>query len=198
MEHTLDKKLIVVAGVSSSGKSTFIDEHLLNELAVEGFGRNEDVDIKFAGKLFSDFDLGSKTVCIVHYNTLVKFDRYSETETLDLLDEFVFNKLLASQRRITLYLCYTPDTELLRRIEARESIEPIFAPNSFKYPKLKVQANFSKVDQRQLLIQCAEYFKTVTNDMKVVFSMSGSTEFLTYDEFRYGLPSDRLENIIKK
>jgi hypothetical protein len=63
---------------------------------------------------------------------------------------------------------------------------------------LKVQANFSKVDQRQLLIQCAEYFKTVTNDMKVVFSISGSTEFLTYDEFRYGLPSDRLENIIKK
>lgn len=189
------QKLVIVTGVSSAGKSTFINEFLLPSLSKNSNLQTvaDEIDIKFAGQLRRNFDLGGKRVCIIHYNSLLFFDANPELSELILSDEPVFNNLLHCAYESSIYLCYAPDEIILQRIRERELIEPLLREVPGKYPTAKVLAGFKKVDQRVLLLEFAEKFSHVTNDINVVFSSNNQTSILTLEEFKYGIPTSNLE-----
>ena len=70
-------EIIIVAGLSGSGKSTFTEKHLLPGIRSRGLDLNKDVDIKYFEQADDDISLSTKPVCIVHFNTHVDSDRYS-------------------------------------------------------------------------------------------------------------------------
>ena len=55
---------------------------------------------------------------------------------------------------------------------------------------------FGNIDQRQSLLHLVEKFVPVVSDIQIVFSEKGKTGLLTTDEFRHGLPSEKLEAVI--
>jgi len=193
----MQEKIYIVGGVSSSGKSTFINEHLIPKLKKEQVDIESEVDIKFAGRLYDSFDLGMKKIVIIHYNSLLKFDRYPDTKKLDLLEEKVFSKLLSLDAPISVHICYTPDQELLERINNRKTIEPDLSPSAGIYPKEKILRNKEKVDQRRLVLDFSSHFKKITNQIEIVFSVNGKSSILSSDEFQYGIPTKRLQNALQ-
>lgn len=195
----MDRKLIVVAGVSSSGKSTFIDTVLIPNLvrSTSGLDASKEIDVKFAGRLRDNFYLGDKNICIVHYNSLLQLDTHPHLENIDLSDEPVFNNLLNSAYESAIYLCYTPDNILLERMMSRTQVEPLLREGEqSKYPTDHVLNGFKKVNQRSLLLDFAEKFQHVTNDIQVVFSDETKCSTLALDDFKYGIPNTRIEEII--
>ena len=189
-------KLIIVAGISSAGKSTFIDSFILPKLKAGGINTDEDVDIKFAGALLQNFELGSKPVCIVHYNLLLQFDTNPHLEQINFSNDPVFCELLKQANSSTVYLCYAPDGVLLNRINDRTKIEPTLAPSDIPYPSEIISENFNKVDQRLLLLDFGEQFKCVTENVHVIFSTNKNSTLISWDDFKNGTPSLTLQEAI--
>ena len=175
-------EIIIVAGVSGSGKSTFTEKHLLPGIRSRGLDPNKDVDIKYFEQADDDIVLSTKPVCIVHFNTHVDSDRYSVEEMRVLREEKLISLLLNRPEKLKLYLCYTPDHILMERIKARTENES--------------NGILGNIDQRQSLLHLVEKFVPVVSDIQIVFSEKGKTGLLTTDEFRHGLPSEKLEAVI--
>lgn len=192
----MNTRLIIVAGFSSAGKSTFISSNLLPDLQQEGINTEDDVEILFAGKLLDNFDLGNKAVCIIHYNLLLQFDANPQLQDIDLSTELVFCELLKHCSASTVYLCYTPDNVLLERINNRKQIEPAIAPSEHPYPSAQILKNVEKVNQRQLLLECGEGFMQAGADIQVVFSGGNNTSLISWDDFKYAIPNAALEAAI--
>ena len=176
------KEIVIVAGLSSSGKSTFIEKHLLPGIRSRGLDPNKDVDIKYSEQMDDGICVSTKPVCIVHFNTHVESDCYSVEEMGDLREEKLFGLLLNRPETAKLYLCYTPDHILMERIKARTEDES--------------NGILGNVDQRQSLLHLVEKFVPVVSDIQIVFSGKGKTGLMTTDEFKYGLPSEKLEAVI--
>jgi hypothetical protein len=192
----MEKKLIIVAGVSSAGKSTLIDNFILPKLKADGINVADDVDIRFAGKLLQNFELGNKPVCIVHYNLLLQFDTNPHLTQIDLSSEPVFCQLLDSAYTSSIYLCYTPDEILRNRIATRTENEPIIAPDDTPYPSTIILNNFEKVDQRSLTLDFGEKFKSLADTVQVVFSTNENSTVISWEDFKYAIPSQALEEAI--
>jgi len=175
-------EIIIVAGVSGSGKSTFTEKHLLPDIRSRGLDPNKDVDIKYFEQADDDISLSTKPVCIVHLNTHVESDRYSVEEMRVLREEKLLSLLLNRPETLKLYLCYTPDHILMERVKARTEIEP--------------NGILGNINQRWSLLHLVEKFDPVVSDIQIVFSGKGKTGLMTTDEFQHGLPSERLEAII--
>ena len=143
---------------------------------------NKDVDIKYFEQADDDISLSTKPVCIVHFNTHVESDRYSVEEMRALREEKLISLLLNRPEKLKLYLCYTPDHILMERIKARTENESNGIPGN--------------IDQRQSLLHLVEKFAPVVSDIQIVFSGKGKTGLMTTDEFRHGLPSEKLEAVI--
>ena len=174
-------EIIIVAGLSGSGKSTFTEKHLLPSIRSKGLNPNKDVDIKYFEQT-DDFSLSTKPVCIVHFNTHVDSDRYSVEEMRVLREEKLISLLLNRPEKLKLYLCYTPDHILMERIKARTENES--------------NGIFGNVDQRQSLLHLIEKFGPVVSDIQIVFSGKGKMGLMTTDDFQHGLPSEKLEAVI--
>ena len=177
-------EIIVVAGLSGTGKSTFTEKHLLPGIRSRGLDLNKDVDIKYFEQTDVDFFVSTKPVCIVHFNTHVASDRYSVEEMHVLRVEKLISLLLNRPEKMKLYLCYTPDHILIGRIKARTENEST--------------GILGNIDQRQLLLHLVEKFLPVVSDIQIVFSAKGNGGLMTVDEFQHGLPSERLEAMINK
>lgn len=192
----MNKELIIVAGVSSAGKSTLIDQFILPALKADGINIDKDVEISFAGKLSQNFELGDKQVNIVHYNSLLQFDIDPLLEKIDLSSESVFNNLLNGPSPSQVYLCYAPDNILRNRIKSRTAIEPKIAPNENTYPSGRILNNFEKIDQRNLVLEFAEKFKSLTDNIHVAFSTDDGFTLISWDDFKFGIPNPSLEKAI--
>ncbi len=181
---TVDTKteVIIVAGLSGSGKSTFTEKHLLPDIQSRGLDPNKDVDIKYFEQTDDDIFLSTKPVCVVYFNTHVDSDRYSIEEMRDLREEKLISLLLNKPEKLKLYLCYTPDHILKERMKARTENES----NGIR----------GNIEQRQLLLHLVEKIVPVVSDIQIVFSGKGKAELMTTDEFLYGLPSEKLEAVI--
>ena len=175
-------EIIIVAGASGSGKSTFTEKHLLPDIRSRGLDPNKDVEIKYFEQADDDISLSTKPVCIVHLNTHVESDRYSVEEMRVLREEKLCSLLLNRPEKLKLYLCYTPDHILMERVKARTGIEP--------------NGILGNINQRQSLLHLVEKFDPVVSDIQIVFSGKGKTGLMTTDEFQYGLPSEKLEAVI--
>ena len=175
-------EIIIVAGLSGSGKSTFTEKHLLPGIRSRGLDLNKDVDIKYFEQADDDISLSTKPVCIVHFNTHVDSDHYPVEEMRVSREDKLISLLLNRPETLKLYLCYTPDHILMERIKARTENES--------------NGILGNIDQRQSLLHLVEKFVPVVSDIKIVFSEKGKTGLLTTDEFRHGLPSEKLEAVI--
>ena len=175
-------EIIIVAGASGSGKSTFTEKHLLPDIRSRGLDPNKDVEIKYFEQTDDDISLSTKPVCIVHLNTHVESDRYSVEEMRVLREEKLCSLLLNRPEKLKLYLCYTPDHILMERVKARTGIEP--------------NGILGNINQRQSLLHLVEKFYPVVSDIQIVFSGKGKTGLMTTDEFQHGLPSEKLEAVI--
>lgn len=182
------RRTIIVAGVSSAGKSTFIEKFVIPDLQTKGLYFCRDIDLVFARTLFNKFSLGSKTVSIIHYNTIVGLDFYPDLGGIVLSEDPVFARLLAVARDCDLYICYAPDHILRDRIDRREMVEPVFQPTAYKYPKEHVIRNLEKVDQRQLVIDFADQFRGVAREIKVVLSGDNTTDIVRISDFMSRFP----------
>ena len=201
---------IIVAGVSSAGKSTFISEYLLPELKLNGLSRVTDISVFFAGQLVLDFKLlddganqeensfhlGSKPVSIIHYNSLVYFDQNPSSTSLDVLHEPLLRSLLGLDHNYKVYLCYTPDHILFDRIEKRVKVEPELLTNTLPYSKYETLRNLELVDQRQILLEFGQAFRARGNDVQIVFPGKGCITLLSWSEFTTGAQSERLETAL--
>lgn len=192
----MEKKIIIVAGVSSAGKSTLIDNFILPKLKADGINIVDDVEIRFAGKLLQNFELGNKPVCIVHYNLLLQFDTNPDLTEIDLSSEPVFCQLLESPCQSTVYLCYTPDAVLRKRITTRTKTEPIIAPDDSSYPSATILKSFEKIDQRLLTLEFGDKFKAHADNVQLVFSTNNTSAVISWDDFKYALPNQALEEAI--
>ena len=175
-------EIIIVAGLSGAGKTTFTEKHLLPGIRSRGLDPNKDVDIKYFEQADDDISLSTKPVCIVHFNTHVDSDRYSVEEMRVSREEKLISLLLNRPEKLKLYLCYTPDHILMERIKARTESESTGIPDN--------------IDQRQSLLHLVEKFGPVVSDIQIVFSGKGKTGLMTTDEFRHGLPGEKLEAVI--
>ena len=175
-------EIIIVAGLSGAGKTTFTEKHLLPGIRSRGLDPNKDVDIKYFEQADDDISLSTKPVCIVHFNTHVDSDRYSVEEMRVSREEKLISLLLNRPEKLKLYLCYTPDHILIERINARAEIES--------------NGILGNIDQRQSLLHLVEKFDPVVSDIQIVFSGKGKAGLMTTDDFRYGLPSENLEAVI--
>ena len=175
-------EIIIVAGLSGSGKSTFTEKHLLPGIRSRGLDLNKDVAIKYFEQADDDISLSTKPVCIVHFNTHVDSDHYPVEEMGVSREDKLISLLLNRPETLKLYLCYTPDHILMERIKARTENES--------------NGILGNIDQRQSLLHLVEKFVPVVSDIQIVFSEKGKTGLLTTDEFRHGLPSEKLEAVI--
>ncbi|MEO0916729.1 MAG: hypothetical protein AAFY31_07050, partial [Pseudomonadota bacterium] len=193
---------VLVAGVSSAGKSTFIARHLIPLIAQAG----RQNQVFFAGQLerqhnlngvvigpHPPFALGKEAVSIVHFNLLRPFQ--SDTQAIDTMWEkdAVFSALTTHSSCFDVYLCYAPDPVIKTRMEARTAIEPDLSKDGRTYPAARLQAQFSRVDQRQLLISFANAVAPYARLRKVAFSNDHATSQLSWDDFLYARPSPALE-----
>ena len=175
-------EIIIVAGLSGSGKSTFTEKHLLPGIRSRGLDPNKDADIKYFEQADDDISLSTKPVCIVHFNTHVDSDHYPVEEMGVSREDKLISLLLNRPETLKLYLCYTPDHILMERIKARTESESTGIPDN--------------IDQRQSLLHLVEKFDPVVSDIQIVFSGKGKAGLMTTDDFRYGLPSENLEAVI--
>ena len=175
-------EIIIVAGLSGSGKSTFTEKHLLPGIRSRGLDPNKDVEIKYFEQTDDDIRLSTKPVCIVHFNTHVVSDRYSAEEMCVLREEKLISSLRNRPEKLKLYLCYTPDHILMERIKARTENE-----------SNEILCN---IDQRQSLLRLVEKFVPIVSDIQIVFSAKGNVGLMTTDDFQHGLPSEKLEAVI--
>lgn len=98
----------IVAGISSSGKSTYIDS----------IGRGHRV-LGNQVKGVDDIPDG----CCFHYNTLTYADNRIERSHADFLEDRVLRSIVASGLRPHVVYVYCRRNELLRRIRARTTVE---------------------------------------------------------------------------
>jgi hypothetical protein len=171
-------EIVIVAGLSGSGKSTFTKKHLLPGIRSRGLDPNKDVDIKYFEQMDDDIRFNMKPVCILHFNTHVD----SDEEMRVLREERLISLLLNRPETLKLYLCYTPDHILIGRINARAENES--------------NRNLGIIDQRQSLLHLVEKFGPVVSDIQIVFSGKRKAGLMTTDDFRHGLPSEKLEDVI--
>ncbi len=178
------EEIIIVAGLSGSGKTAFTEKQLLSGFRSRGLDPSKDIEFLDFAQAGDDIALSTKSVCIVYFNTHVESDRHSFEELRDLREEKLVSLLRDKSATAKLYLCYTPDHILTERNKARTEI----AAKSADIP--------SNVNQRHALLRLVEKLDPVTSDIQVVFSGKQKMDLMTTDEFQHGLPSEKLEAII--
>ncbi|MEM7717850.1 MAG: hypothetical protein AAF222_01485 [Pseudomonadota bacterium] len=184
---------VLVAGVSSAGKSTFIANHLMPEMTSAGRRHH----VYFAGQLMRQynlrgelvgpappFSLARSGVSIVHLNLLMP--REDDLATFS-------QALMAWATDYDVYLCYAPDAVIRARIANRTKVEPRLSGDASPYPAEQFQERFSDVDQRQMLLTFGEAIAPAARSRTIVFSNDRTTSHLTWDDFLYARPSPALE-----
>ncbi|WP_293121185.1 methyltransferase domain-containing protein, partial [Moorena sp. SIO4G3] len=123
----------LVMGVSSAGKSTYIESRIKN-------GEWNDIPVIMATELkpesrwkFLNQD------CIIHYNLYNPYKSNVDHIGNDFMGEPVLVKILNYRERIRAYILVAPRSEIVKRCLLRESIEPTFRKNVTKrYSKQRI------------------------------------------------------------
>lgn len=192
------QRKIIVAGVSSAGKSTFIERMLEDQ-------SSHETEVFFAGRLVRAFgltgiaprslNLGAKPVAIVHYNTQSSW--ISTAEHLPPVEEDPLVQALRSHAAAyELYLCYAPDAVIRERMARRTAVEPVLGETDYAYPNTRLCAEFDRIDQRERLLAFAKAFHSHCPQPTVVFSNARKTSLLSWEAFRHGNPTPELESAL--
>ena len=184
MVNTENQLKILVLGCSSAGKSTFISSTLIPVLLEnQNVQTHGDIEVFFAGRLKSNYDLGKKKCAILHYNSLLAFDSNPQSSVHNIENEYVFNKIL-EDRFDEVFYCYTPDSTLLERIQNRELVEPeILGDKTSKYPRDHILNSFIKISQRGLLLDIYRALQNDLSNFSVVFSQYKTSMVIPISDF---------------
>jgi len=189
------QKIILVAGVSSSGKSTFIKNLVPTLLESDPSLKIEDIDIIFAKELRNNFNLGKKKCLIIHYNSLIPFDIDAELKTIDYNKEPIIKKI-SNLKIEEIFICYAPDNIIEKRMTKRHYSEPLY--NKFTiYPSNKILNSFKKINQRKLVIDISKQFNSQSKNIFIVFSQNETSMILPIKYFTHGVHSEFLETVLK-
>ncbi|MEM6386692.1 MAG: hypothetical protein AAF718_10690 [Pseudomonadota bacterium] len=193
---------IIVAGVSSAGKSTFISNTLVPRLVAEGT-KPEEIDMLFAGKLARTLSeapedaraaiFKPRRTSILHYNLLLPIVSSGGKEGFDVGTEPVAQALRAEARTYRLYLCYAPDAVIRARMQTREDAEPQLNPGQMPYPSDRFTGYFAKIDQRQALLSLERALRPQTTSVSVIYSNANETTELSLDAFIHGQPDAQVQ-----
>ena len=134
--------------------------------------------------LLNDFDLGSKKICVIHYNLLLYFDSSPSLTEIDLMSEEVFCNLLKLPAGIEIYLCYAPQKDLINRICKRTHIERDLTRSLAKYSPGTVLENLKKVDQRELLLEFGARLTHLAKNIQVIHSQGGRINIVKMDQLK--------------
>lgn len=194
----MKNKIALVAGFSSTGKSTFIKHVLTPSLyALPNRPDAHSFQVVFGGSA-SDTSLDfSKNFSIVHYNALVGCD--NNVEQLDQLEyssEPALQSVLGQMKDQYAFLTYTPDPILEARIKARKFVEPEYIQDTTPYPSANVLQVLSQVSQRKLLLEIADQLRSKTDKIFVVVSGLHSAIVVPEFMFRTGQPNALLEAVL--
>ncbi|WND04070.1 hypothetical protein QGN29_06745 [Temperatibacter marinus] len=195
----MDTHLYIIAGVSCSGKSTFIDQVLVPKIlsAKSTSFTADDIAMTFAYRLAKTFNITKRPVTIVHYNSLHAFKNRPEMSVEELRSDPLLKNLLNQPYKTTLYLCYVPEGKLYERVNNREFLEPQFYANNTRYNKELAKEKLQNVNQRKVLLDLADLFSSITSDIHIVLSNENKIDLLSLNDFRYGLPTQSLEQKLK-
>jgi len=163
----MTQKIYFVAGISSAGKSTYIETQLQAET-----GAHES-SIKFAGALSRSFDLGPEPVCIVHYNLLLQIYQRPDIAQTVLLEEPVYARMVAMADQVEVVLIYATDQILRDRIAVRTHVEPRYGNRSANYPAQRFLADLKRVNQAALLLEIHQTFTALGRPVRLLEARDG-------------------------
>ena len=197
MVNTKTQLKILVLGCSSAGKSTFINSTLVPVLLENQYVQEHgDIEVFFAGRLKSKYDLGKKKCAVVHYNSLLAFDSSPQNSALNIENEYVFNKILEDGFDEVFY-CYAPDSILLERIRNRALIEPeLLGDKTSKYPRDHILHSLSKIPQRGTLLEIYSFLQNDQRNFSVVFSQDKTSMVIPISDFVQAPRSVFLEKVL--
>lgn len=143
----------LVAGLSSSGKSTWLSRNVAKEKII------------FPFKLGNDFSKLPET-SFIHYNTL----RYADNHACNLARDFTHDPFLGEILRHAgsfdlIYIAATPE-ELLRRIDVRHTIED----GEGVYPKNPIATAIRDIDHRMFHAAWLDLLVPVSRHAQVILS----------------------------
>lgn len=136
-----ETQLCLAAGLSSAGKSTFIEHILQPVMGVP------DQDVHFAGKLQKAGTAAEVTKGIVHYNLLLSYKHHMGSARERVPQEPVFQTLLSQAAGLHVFLILCERAVLAARIAARDLLEPRYFGAAARYPKAQARARMQGVSQ---------------------------------------------------
>ncbi|NEO12162.1 MULTISPECIES: methyltransferase domain-containing protein [unclassified Moorena] len=113
----------LVMGVSSAGKSTYIESRMKN-------GEWNDIPVRFPVELnhpLRGYLLNQN--CIIHYNLYRPYNNNVDHLVDDFMVDPALVKILNYRERIRAYILVAPRSELVKRCLLRTTIEPTFRKN---------------------------------------------------------------------
>ena len=134
------KKIHLVMGVSSSGKSSFIESRINN-------GKWRKLPTFMAYELNEGaIAVSLPRECIVHYNLFRPYDSNIENQDTDFLADPVLKALMKKNRRINAYFIIAHSSEIKKRILLREALEPNLRENAGVYPREAIFELLCRID----------------------------------------------------
>ena len=178
------QKIYFVVGISSAGKSTYIETILQPETGAL------DSSVKFAGALSRNFDLGPEPVCIVHYNLLLQMYQNPDIDQIVLMEDLIYSRMVAAADQVEVVLIYAAEQTLRDRIKIRTHVEPKYGNGSMEYPSQRFLTYLERIDQAALLLEIYYTFKDLGRPVRLVHAAEGVFAPMDVDE----LIKDQLYN----
>lgn len=152
MDGTSKASFTLVAGLSSSGKSTWLERHASGPTIIP-FEFGDDLSKLPEGAL-------------VHYNTL----RYADNDVLNIgrpfeADPFLREVLRRSGDFDVVYICASP-ADLLRRIETRRTVER----GEGVYPGRRIARAMAAIDHRAFHAAWIDLFARHARELRLILS----------------------------
>ncbi|MBN2809510.1 MAG: hypothetical protein JXR80_08470 [Deltaproteobacteria bacterium] len=168
----------LVLGVSSSGKSTYI-EHMIK------FGGWKDIPLLMAYEVDNDSICESlKKECIIHYNLFRPYCNDALNIDKDLLEDKSLSILLEYRDRIKACLIVAHPAVISKRVLLRVDIEPSLRKNRGGYPSQKIFELLCRINMNQFHEKWIDLLVDFQIDFKILNSEEDEFSQIESDDLR--------------
>ena len=156
--------IIVVLGVSSVGKSTYIESGLRS-------GKWDELPVIMAHEI--EGDSSTKLLarpCIVHYNLFRPYNNSTENLKNDISSDTALMRILEYSDRIESHFLVAPKSTVAKRCLLREFIEPDLREASSVYPTQQIFELLCRTDLVNLYSQYFSLFRNKNIGFRIINS----------------------------